>query len=149
MNRLFNIGVVCSAILVAIPFAIQDQDNEKKQDPDRIVIPSDDDNAVARRDFMRTKLMFSQKVFEGLTTGNFDLIKTGVKEIEGITEGEKWVAIDNDFYRKLTEEFKTTTKRLKEAAESGNIEATAMRYYQMSTSCIDCHQHIRKAQYEF
>ena len=59
------------------------------------------------------------------------------------------MAIDNDFYRKLTEEFKTTTKRLKEAANSGNIEATAMRYYQMSTSCIDCHQHIRKAHYEF
>jgi len=93
--------------------------------------------------------MFSQNIFHGLTTGDFDRIKSGIKEVHSITEAEAWVAIDNDMYRKLTEDFKTSIKRLSEAAESGNLEATALRYYNMSTSCIDCHKHIREAHYEF
>jgi cytochrome c556 len=98
---------------------------------------------------MRTKLLFTQNIFEGLTTGDFTLIKNGIKEVQGITAGEQWVAIDDDLYRKLTEDFKTTIKHLNAAAESGNLDAVALRYYQMSTSCIDCHQHMREAAYEF
>lgn len=111
-------------------------------------IQQDDDEAVARRDFMRLKLMYSKNILEGLTTGDFEHINAAVKELRLVTDGAQWVAIDNDQYRKLTEEFKTATERLAESAETGNIEATAMRFYQMSTSCIDCHKHIRKAKYD-
>ena len=153
MNRFKMTAFFATAILAVMPFAIQEQQQEKEsqeqEQKKRIVIPADDDNAIARRDFMRTKLLFTQNIFEGLTKGDFDLIKAGIKEVQGITEGEKWVAIDDDQYRKLTEDFKMTTRRLSEAAKSGNLEAVALRYYQMSTSCIDCHQHIREAEYEF
>ena len=98
---------------------------------------------------MRTKLLFTQNIFEGLTTGDFDAIETAIKEVQGVTEGEQWIAIDNEKYRKLTEEFTTSTKRLMEAAKSKNIDATALRYYELSTRCIDCHKHIRNAQYEY
>ncbi|MFT5304422.1 MAG: hypothetical protein ACI87E_000790 [Mariniblastus sp.] len=150
MIRLSIYALVISSLLAAfsmtgilgLPAANQEED-------DKIRIPINDEHGISRRDFMRTKLMYSQNVFEGLTTGNFDLIKAGVKEVQAITEGEKWVEVDNDQYRKLTEDFKTATKRLSEAAASGNLEATALRYYQMSTSCIDCHKHIRKTGYQF
>ena len=135
------------------PVQGQQQDDTKKQegkqdDDDKIVIPKQGEDAVARRDFMRLKLMYTQVIFEGLTTGDFDKIKNGVKEVQTVTRGSQWVAIDNETYRKLTEEFERAAKRLAEAAESGNIDATAMRYYQMSTSCIDCHKHIRVANYD-
>ncbi len=148
MIRYASLIFIFSTVIMSIPPAVQEQESPattksnvaaQDQDPDR----------VARRDFMRTKLMYSQNVLEGLTRGNFNLIKTGVDEIQSITAGEQWVAIDTDEYRKLTEEFKTATKRLKDAAETGNIEATALRYYELSTSCIDCHTHIRKVGYEF
>ncbi len=146
--------LITITIAVSAALALQDQDQDQEQEKqkpsneDRMVIPAFDDNAVARRDFMRTKLMFSQNILEGLTTGNFKQIKTGIKKVQKVTEGGEWVAIDNDQYRKLTEDFNTTIKRLGVAAESGNLEAVALRYYQMSTSCIDCHQHIREAAYE-
>ena len=150
MLRLCAAASVFAATFVAC-LIVQDQDSakqEKKQD-DKIVIPGDGENAIARRDFMRTKLMYSQNIFEGLTTGDFELINAGIMEVNGITEAEKWIEIDNDDYRKLTEDFKTSVKRLQAAAESENIEATALRYYQMSTSCIDCHAHIRISGYQF
>ena len=114
-----------------------------------ITLQEQDADSISRRDFMRTKLMYSQNIFEGLTTGDFEAIKTAVKEVQLVTAGEQWVAIDSDQYRKLTEEFKTTTRRLAEAAESKNLDATALRFYAMSNSCIDCHKHIRKANYDF
>ena len=145
----------CSALIILAFFVAGtdaqegtlQEDSSGKQD-DRIVIP-EDENSISRRDFMRTKLLFSQDIFEGLTTGDFTLIQSAVREVQTVTEGEQWVTIDNEEYRRLVEEFKVTTERLLEASKTENIDATALRYYQMSTSCVDCHKHIRKAGYSF
>lgn len=129
----------------------QDQDQEQTEllDDERLVLPFNDPDKVARRDFMRTKLMYTQNIFAGLTVGDFKDIKKAIREVQMVTEGGQWVEIDNEIYHQLTDEFKISTKRLAQAAETGNIEATAMRFYEMSNRCIDCHQHIRKANYEF
>lgn len=144
--RLLLTGILISTLAST---ALTQKTSKPTQEVDKIEVPGDGQDAVARRDFMRTKLMFSQNIFEGLTTGNFKLINAGIREVEGVTDAEQWVQIEDERYRKLTEEFKTSVKRLKAAAKTGNIEATALRYYQMSTSCIDCHSHIRVAQYEY
>jgi len=112
-------------------------------------IPVPDESAIERRDFMRTKLLYSQNIFEGLTIRDFDLVRRSIRDTEQLLEAEEWVAIDNDDYRRLTDEFKTAVKRLKITAETENVEATALRFYEMSTRCIDCHQHLRHAKYHF
>lgn len=112
-------------------------------------IPVPDEAGIERRDFMRTKLMYSQNIFEGLTVRNFGLIKRGISDVDQLLESEHWVTIDNDEYRKLTDEFKTSLQRLKISADTNNIEATALRFYEMSNRCIDCHQHLRHANYSF
>ncbi len=126
---------------------VQQQEQEKPEKK-RIIIPGNDDNAFARRDFMRIKMQSSQFILEGLTTNDFTLVKKGIKQIQEMTQSEKWVAIDNEFYRKLVKDFETATERLDVPAKTGNIEATALRYFQLSTNCIDCHKHIREAAYE-
>lgn len=141
------IALLATCALALLPFAFQEQEQEKSDD--KIVIPGQGAEAESRRDFMRTKLLFSKNIFEGLTTGNFNLVNEGIEEVQRVTEGSAWVDVDDERYQKLTSEFKTTIKRLKEAAATKNIDATALRYYQMSTSCIDCHKHIRVAGYEF
>jgi hypothetical protein len=143
------VSITAGSIAAASISWSTNQDLPKKQDDDRLTLPLQDDNAVSRRDFMRTKLLYTQNIFEGLTTGDFKGIETAIEEVQRVTEGEQWIAIDNDNYRKLTEEFKTSTRRLMTAAKSKNIDATALRYYEMSTRCIDCHKHIRNAQYEY
>ena len=152
----FSIVAILSLIAAATmavsvqPGSAQQDSIPQTQEPEIIISDQDSAESISRRDFMRTKLLFSQQIFEGLTTADFAGIERAVKEVQAITEGEKWVAIDNDHYRKLTEEFKTSTARLLEAAKTKNLDATALRYYNnMSTSCIDCHKHIRKAGYEF
>ena len=142
----FLVGGLVSSWMLSNPT----QDPVPTQEQDGIVIPADDqENVVARRDFMRAKLMYTQNILEGLTRADFELVDSGIDELDGVTDAANWVEIDHEKYRELTREFKTTVSRLKQAAQTRNLDATAMRYYQMSTSCIDCHTHVRKARYEF
>ena len=127
----------------------QEKEQEKEKPKKRIVIPGDDDQAAERRDFMRIKMQSSQYILEGLTVKNFGLVNKGIKQIKDMTRSSKWVAIDDPFYRELVKDFETATERLEEAAKTNNIDATALRYYQLTTNCIDCHKHIRKAAYSF
>ena len=148
-----SIITICLIVLVSMAAAANSwpvpQEQTPMPDDETITLPEQDPDSISRRDFMRTKLMYSQNIFEGLTTGDFNTIETAIKEVQMVTEGEQWVAIDNDQYRKLTEEFKTTVQRLAEAAKSKKIDATALRFYAMSNSCIDCHKHIRRVGYDF
>ncbi len=111
-------------------------------------VPQEDADAISRRDFMRTKLMYSQNMLEGLTTGHFETIDAAIAEMKLVTSGSKWVSIDSGDYRRLTADFEAALERLAESAATRSIDATAMRFYQMSTSCIDCHSHIRHAGYD-
>ncbi len=124
------------------------QKNQNQDEEERILIPADGENAVARRDFMRTKLMYTKNIFEGLTLGDFEAVEQGINEVKMITEGEQWIAIDNAEYRKLTAEFRTSADRLLRAAKTKNSDATALRFYEMSTRCIDCHKRLDHAKYQ-
>lgn len=138
---------IFSITAAGLPIAATLQESDQEKD-DRIAVP-EDENTIARRDFMRTKLMYSQNMLEGLTLGDFAQIDGAIEDMKQVTKGSAWVSIDNDQYRKLTADFETALERLERSADSENVEATSLRFYQMSTSCIDCHQHIRKVGYTF
>jgi len=111
-----------------------------------VVEESDPDSA--RRDFMRTKLMYSQNILEGLTTDDFKEIQAAVRELQRVTDGEQWLVVDAKEYRQHSDDFKKSLRRLQEAAATKNIDATALRFHELSLRCIDCHKHVRKADYE-
>jgi hypothetical protein len=142
--------VLASIVALALPLvmAFQVQDPEKTSGKQNS-IPVPREGAVERRDFMRTKLLFTQNIFEGLTIREFDLVSRGIRELESVLGAEQWVTIDNDDYQRLVEEFRVALERLKKASESKNIEASAFRFYEMSTRCIDCHQHLQQGGYHF
>ncbi len=146
MNNFIKIGTICVMAVAALVFFPQ-QKSGNSQESDKIDVPQQDPESLSRRDFMRTKLMYSQNILEGLTTGDFDGIEKAIKDVQMVTAGAKWVAIDNEQYRELTRAFQSSTKQLMDAAKTKNIDATALRFYDMSTRCIDCHKHIRKAGY--
>ncbi len=148
MNFLLKLSAV-SCFIVASITLLPSQPSSQTQDDEKLVLPARDPDRVSRRDFMRTKLMYTQNILEGLTTGDLDGVEEAIKEVQRVTQAEQWIEIDNEQYRKLTGEFKVSTKRLMAAAKTRNIDAIALRYYNMATNCIDCHKHVRNAGYEF
>lgn len=155
MKTICSISLLTVALSIALPWAslpagphqdpITDGGRGATQDP----IPVPKQGGVERRSFMRTKLNFSQNILEGLTMTEFGLIDHGINELQGVLDAEQWVTIDHEDYRRLVDEFQVSVDRLKRASESKNIEATALRFYEMSTRCIDCHQHLQRAGYTY
>jgi cytochrome c556 len=120
---------------------------EKKQD----TAPRIDRNspeAIARRDFMLTKLLFMQNALGGLTTGDMLEVASAAKEIGEITKASKWVSIDDEQFRKYEAEFQVAAQRLIEAAKTDSIDAATLRFQMLTTSCIDCHKYIRGIHYD-
>jgi len=101
-----------------------------------------DEQEEARRDYMRAKLNYTQAILEGLSTQDYDLIIRGADEVKRITEGALWAAIDSDDYRRMSDQLRESADRLRTMAEDKNLEGSALRFFDMTLSCIDCHKHI-------
>ena len=130
-------GICLVGFMIVAWFAASRGMTAQDQDPD----------VVAQRDFMRTKLMYTQNIVEGLSTGQFALIVSSAEEIERITQAEAWTAnITPDFVR-WSDELQQAARRLRKAAENGKLEASTLRYFELTMKCIDCHQHLRKADF--
>ena len=106
-----------------------------------------DQDSVSRRDFMRMKLNYTQNILEGLTTRDFGLIISGAEEVERITQAEAWNSNDFADYQKISDELRSVAKHLKKAGQNSNLEAAALRYFELTMKCMDCHQYLRKADF--
>ena len=102
-----------------------------------------DQDAIARRDFMRAKLMFTQNIVEGLATENFDQVVAGAEEIKGVIGGAQWLVHDTPEYQRHSDELKQAVDQLIVAGKSKNLDAAALRYFDMTLRCIDCHKYLR------
>jgi cytochrome c556 len=112
--------------------------------PNNNTVQDQDDDDVKkklRQVFMRGKLKSNQKIVEGLSTNNFKLIAEGADDVTTLLKGEHWFVIDTKQYRVHSDEFKTAAVRLKAAAEKKNIEGATLRYFELTMSCVDCHQY--------
>ena len=106
-----------------------------------------DQDSLSRKDFMRTKLNYTQNILEGLTTRDFGLIISGAEEVERITQAEAWNSNDFADYQKISDELRSVASHLKKAGQKSNLEAAALRYFELTMKCMDCHQYLRKADF--
>ncbi len=103
--------------------------------------------SAARKIFMRGKLVSNQKIVEGLSVRDFDMIKAGADSVTALTKGQHWFVLDTTEYRRYSEDMETAAQRLHAAAEDKNLEASALRYFDLTLNCIDCHEYIQKTKY--
>ena len=111
------------------------QQEEQKSDSDQV-------KSEARQVFMRGKLVSNQKIVEGLSLKNFEMIQEGAVAVVMLVKGQHWFVLDTPGYRQHSEEMTRAAQRLQDAAKDGNIEAAALRYFDLTLTCIDCHQYL-------
>ena len=92
---------------------------------------------------MRLKLDASSKVLEGLATEDAELIRDGANEMAEQSQAEFWQILTDADYRDFTRDFRTSMRRLKEAAEKENFDAAALEWMSATKCCLDCHKHVR------
>lgn len=116
---------------------------------EQVAIQEQEENIpqLARKTFMRGKLSSNQKIVEGLATRNFALIGEGAKEIQTLVKGQHWFVLQTKEYQDYSAEMQAAAGLLEQAAASQNLDSAALRYFDLTLNCLDCHRYIEKQKY--
>lgn len=93
--------------------------------------------------FMRKKLDASSQILEGLCQEDAELIQKGADQLSEMSKAEVWNVLTDADYREHSREFRDNARRLSEAATAGDFDRAALRWFDVTMSCMDCHDHVR------
>jgi cytochrome c556 len=96
------------------------------------------------RDFMRAKLSHSQKVLEGLTTEDYDMIAKNSQAMSLLSQATNWQVLQTEEYLQQSRDFRRAADALTEAAKKKNLDGAALAYVELTMKCINCHKYVRR-----
>jgi cytochrome c556 len=112
--------------------------------PGQTVVPGYVEGAVSERKiFMRQKLAMVNRIVEGLTTEDFELVTKGGNELSELSESAAWASDGDPFYRHYSSNFEQAIGSLLTAADARSPEKVTFAYMHVMVSCTACHQHVR------
>lgn len=137
---LIPLGIVIGLACVAVA---------QKSDPTSVTAAAQEDEPAvkARRPlevFMRKKLEASSKILEGLCEEDIELVKEGVGELREMSKVAAWNVLTDSKYREHSRKFRENAALVADAAQEGDFRKAALRWFDATTSCMDCHDHVRK-----
>jgi hypothetical protein len=93
--------------------------------------------------WMRHKLESSQKILEGMTRGDFQVIEKNATSMQTMSYLEGWVRADTPDYQAQLHAFEHATGSLVRAAQEKNLDGATLAYTQLTISCVQCHRVVR------
>ena len=94
-------------------------------------------------DLMQKKLVYSQKILEGLALEDFEKITSNTKAMNGLTQIAAFFVADTADYRAQLKVFRFANDELVRLADEENIDGAALAYMQQTLSCVNCHKYLR------
>lgn len=92
---------------------------------------------------MRAKLGSSQKIVEGLMSGDFVMIRKGGSDLEKICDSSNWRRHEDQVVTHYRNELRRGATKLVLQADAENLEGAAYTYMHTLTTCINCHEYSR------
>lgn len=141
--------VVCVALGGVWPHGSTATGQDQQQPPARITPPDGTSPKESSTDeeirlFMRAKLTSSQKLLEGLVIEDFGKIEKGAQEMLLLSKGNNWPRTEDKIYNHFNQAFQMQCEKIAELAKQENLEGVKFSYLQLTTSCVDCHNYVRK-----
>ena len=93
---------------------------------------------------MAAKLKHSQTLLGGIAVGDFKKITASAEELLELTKTEEWLMYKTPRYQTHSNEFKRAAETLVRKAKDKNIDGTTLAFFDMTMSCVRCHQHVRE-----
>jgi hypothetical protein len=93
---------------------------------------------------MAAKLKHSQILLEGIAIGDFKKIAASAEELLELTKTEEWLMHKTPRYQMHSNEFQRAAETLIRKAKDKNIDGTTLAFFDMTMSCVRCHQHVRE-----
>ncbi len=93
---------------------------------------------------MQEKLKYSQRILEGLTLADYDKVTRSAEELIQLTKTEEWHVFKTPRYETHSNEFRRTAENVIEKAKLKNVDALTLAYFEMTLSCVRCHEYVRE-----
>jgi hypothetical protein len=93
---------------------------------------------------MAAKLQNSQKLLEGIAIGDFKKITRSAEELIDLTKTEEWLMYKTPRYQTHSNEFQRAAETLIKKAKEKNMDGTTLAFFEMTMSCVRCHQYVRE-----
>ncbi len=95
---------------------------------------------------MQSKLEHSQALLEGLTTEDYEGLAKHANALTLLSLEADWNILQTAEYRRLSEDFRRSTKRLTDTAKNENLDGATLAYVGVTVKCVECHKYVRSVQ---
>ncbi|MBM3993828.1 MAG: hypothetical protein FJ303_06705 [Planctomycetes bacterium] len=93
---------------------------------------------------MIEKLTHAQKLLEGIATAKFDKIEKHANELIRISKTAEWLANKQPRYEQFSNDFARSAEGIVKKAREKNIDGVTLGYFDLTSSCVRCHQYLRE-----
>ena len=100
--------------------------------------------ADERHALMQKKLVYSQKLLEGIALADFDKIGDNAKELLALSKQVQFMVLKTPAYELHANEFRRALEDIQKGVSKKNIDAATLGYMDMTMSCVRCHKHVRE-----
>lgn len=108
-----------------------------------VLAPAQSRKSRAAKEFMRDKLELAQRILEGVTMEDWDLVIAKGTKLGAMTQEADWRLFDNPDYDQQSKLFKQQTDALVQAAKKKDLDRATLAYVRLTMSCVDCHKIVR------
>jgi len=93
---------------------------------------------------MASKLKNSQRLLEGLAMADFPKISRSAEELIQLSKTAEWMVLKTPRYEVHSNEFRRAAETVLRKARAKNLDGAALAYFDMTMSCLRCHQYVRE-----
>lgn len=93
---------------------------------------------------MTEKLSNAKVLLEGIAMNDFKKIERAADELHLLSRTAEWQAYNTPKYEMHSNEFRRAAEGIAQKAKMKNIDGVTLAYFEMTMSCVRCHQYVRE-----
>jgi cytochrome c556 len=93
--------------------------------------------------WMKHKLAASQRILEGMTRADYEMIEKSAEGMQITSYLEAWSRGDLPDYKAQLQAFDYANGAIVRAARNKNLDGVTIAYAQLTISCVQCHKIVR------
>lgn len=93
---------------------------------------------------MQDKLNSSKALLEGIALADFNRISGSADKLIQISKAADWFVFKTPKYELYTNEFRRAAEVIAQKASAKNLDGVTLAYFDMTMSCVRCHQYVRE-----
>lgn len=93
---------------------------------------------------MAEKLDSAKALIEGIALADFRKIGTSAERLIQISKTTEWLIHKTPRYELNSNEFRRAAEVIVQKAGEKNLDGVTLAYFDLTMSCVRCHQHVRE-----